>query len=388
MAERPQRGRGLTVTVAVRRQSDFDRPLGIAFAMTAELRGRPMQKEVRTLARQVHLCYVTDAEPGIRRRRAGLGYSYYDRSGRRISEAAERRRIASLAIPPAWTDVWICPLPHGHLQATGRDAKGRKQYRYHPQWNELARQVNFGSLRGFGEILPRIRRQVDLDLSRRAMDKRKIVATVIALLDETLIRIGNESYVRENGSFGLTTLRRKHVIMTPTTATFRFRGKGGIVHEVDLRQRRLVRILHRCCEIPGQELFQYFDDVENEYRTVDSEDVNAYLREGADRQYSAKHFRTWTGTTLMAGLLYRTPVGTNKRFRQRVVREAYQQVADQLRNTVAVCRKHYVHPELTRRFIENRFRSLCDDFQPRRRRWYSTDEQLALHILARLQSNE
>jgi DNA topoisomerase I len=344
-----------------------------------------MQNEAQKLARQAHLRYVTDAAPGIRRRRAGTGYSYYDHSGRRITDAAERRRIDSLAIPPAWTAVWICPLPHGHLQATGRDAKGRKQYRYHPRWNELARQASFGSLHGFGELLPRIRRRVNLDLSRQAMDKRKIVATVIALLDETLIRVGNESYARDNGSFGLTTLRRRHVKMTPTTATFRFRGKSGIVHEVDLRERRLVRILHRCCEIPGQELFQYFDDVENEYHTVDSQDVNEYLRDAADPQYSAKNFRTWTGTTLMAGLLYRTPVVTNKRLRQRTLRQAYQQVADQLHNTVAVCRKHYVHPELTLRFIEDQFPSLCDGFQPRRRRWYSSDEQLTLYILERLQ---
>jgi DNA topoisomerase I len=347
-----------------------------------------MQNEAQTLARQAHLRYVTDAAPGIRRRRAGTGFSYYDRCGQRITDAAERRRIESLAIPPAWTDVWICPLPHGHLQATGRDAKGRKQYRYHSRWNELARLTNFGSLRGFGELLPKIRRRVDLDLSRRAMDKRKIVATVIALLDETLIRVGNESYVRENGSFGLTTLRQRHVRMTPTTATFRFRGKGGIVHEVDLHERRLVRILHRCCELPGQELFQYFDDIENEHRTVDSEDVNEYLRDAAERQYSAKNFRTWTGTALMAGLLYRTPAVSQKRLRQGILREAYQQVADQLHNTVAVCRKHYVHPELALRFIEDDFQSLCDGFQPRRRRWYSGNEQLALYILERLPSKE
>ncbi len=343
-----------------------------------------MQTETRSLVRQARLRYVTDEMAGIRRCRRGRGFCYYSPTGRLITRAAERERIRALAIPPAWVDVWICPLPHGHLQATGRDAKGRKQYRYHPQWNERARQANFHSVLDFGRALPKIRRAVDNDLRRHATDQRRVVATVIALLDETLIRVGNVAYARENHSFGLTTLRRRHVKFSPATATFRFRGKGGAWHEVDVRQRRLVRALHRCCELPGQELFQYLDAKDGQFHPIDSEDVNAYIQEAAGPEFSAKDFRTWTGTALMAGMLCRATDATNGRQRQKALRQAYQQVAAALRNTVAVCRKHYVHPELPKAFDEGRLQPLCEEFQTRRRRWYSPDEQLALHLLERL----
>lgn len=338
----------------------------------------------KDLARQARLRYITDAMPGIRRRRRGRGFTYYAPSGEPLSDPAERRRIESLAIPPAWTDVWICPLPHGHLQATGRDSKGRKQYRYHPEWNELARQSNFDRLLEFGRKLPEIRRQADVDLRRHGLDRRKVVACVIALLDETQIRVGNEAYARENRSFGLTTLRRKHVKITSSKASLRFRGKSGIMHEVDLRQPRLVRVLNRCSQLPGQELFHYRSEEDGEYHPVDSEDVNLYIQETAGPQFSAKDFRTWAGTAAMAGLLCRTPAADSRRRRQRTLRHAYEEVAESLRNTVAVCRNHYVHPKLSQAYEDGRLPALCEGFQARRRRWYSTDEQLALYLLDRL----
>src|SRR5207248_7156591 len=219
--------------------------------------------------------YVTDDRPGIRRVRTGHGFRYVDPAGRPVRDPDELRRIRALAIPPAWTDVWICPLPNGHLQATGRDARGRKQYRYHPRWREVRDQTKYDRMMAFGRILPVLRETVEDDLMQPGLPRTKVIATVVKLLETTLIRVGNEAYARENKSFGLTTMRDKHVKVRGTRIRFEFRGKSGVDFELDIHNRRLAKIVKRCQELPGQELFQYVDE-EGQRRSIDSSDVNAY----------------------------------------------------------------------------------------------------------------
>src|SRR5690349_13032696 len=253
-------------------------------------------------AQAAGLRYVSDAKPGIRRKRSGKGFTYVGADGRTVRDQATLARIRSLAIPPAYTDVWICPTANGHLQATGRDARGRKQYRYHPRWREVRDEAKYGRMVAFGEALPKIRRQVDRDIARRSLSKARVVATVVRLLDETSIRVGNDEYARENKSFGLTTMQKRHVDVEGARIMFRFRGKGGKLNDVDVRDPRVARVLRRCEELPGQHLFQYVDD-DGEVQDVDSDDVNDYLREVTGDQFTAKDFRTWSGTVLAAWAL-------------------------------------------------------------------------------------
>src|SRR5690606_5762903 len=229
-------------------------------------------------ARSARLRYVADDEPGIRRKRVGRGFTYLDASGGRVRDEATLARIRSLAIPPAWTDVWISPIEHGHIQATGRDAKGRKQYRYHPRWHEVRDRAKYERLATFGRQLPAIRDRVDGDLRKRGLPREKVLATVVALLEASLIRVGNAEYARDNDSYGLTTMRNKHVNIEASSIRFQFRGKSGKQHEVDVNDRRLARILREVSELPGYELFQYVDD-DGERRRIGSADVNEYLRE-------------------------------------------------------------------------------------------------------------
>jgi DNA topoisomerase-1 len=293
------------------------------------------------------LRYVQDEGPGIRRRRRGRGWSYRRPNGTLVRDCNERDRIARLAIPPAWTDVWICPDPRGHIQATGRDARGRKQYRYHPQWKAVRDETKFGRMIRFGEALPRIRRKVDEALQARELTREKVLATVVRLLEITCIRVGNDQYKRENGTFGLTTLRNRHVRVFADGVHFRFKGKGGQPIEAHVDDRRLARIIRECQDIPGYELFQYFDD-EGRRTDVRSEDVNDYLREISGDDFTAKDFRTWMATLHAFAFLSRQePVDTeNEVKRHRVA--AIDHVADQLRNTRAVCRTSYVHPAVLR----------------------------------------
>jgi DNA topoisomerase-1 len=295
------------------------------------------------------LRYVTDEEPGIRRRRAGKGWAYTWPDGRPVRQEATIARIKSLAIPPAWREVWICPQPEGHLQATGRDARGRKQYRYHPRWREVRDAVKYDRLIAFAEALTQIRERVDDDLRRPGLCRERVLATVVRLLEETLIRVGNEEYRRQNGSYGLTTLHNGHVDVSTTTIRFRFRGKHGKTHEITLSDRRLARIVKRCREIPGQRLFQYVDDL-GEHHTISSEDVNTYLREISGESVTAKDFRTWAGTVLAARLLTQGPPATTVAEAKRQVAGAIAQVAAQLGNTVPVCRRCYVHPTIVEAF--------------------------------------
>jgi DNA topoisomerase-1 len=297
------------------------------------------------------LRYATDRGPGIRRRRAGRGWRYLGPDGAPIRDPRTLKRIRALAIPPAYADVWINPDPHGHLQATGRDARGRKQYRYHPRWRATRDETKFGRLVAFGQALPAIRARVDEDLARPGLPREKALATVVRLLEATLIRVGNEEYARQNDSYGLTTLRNEHAAVAGATVRFAFRGKGGKEHEVDVRDRRLAGIVRRCQELPGQTLFGYRDEA-GEPQAVASEDVNAYLREIAGQEFTAKDFRTWAGTVLAAEALRDfTSVDTEDEAKQNVVR-AIDAVAARLGNTRAVCRMCYVHPAILDGYLD------------------------------------
>jgi DNA topoisomerase-1 len=289
--------------------------------------------------------YVTDTGPGITRRRQGRGFSYRGTDGRCLDDPTELDRIRRLAIPPAYTRVWICPRANGHLQATGRDARGRKQYRYHPDWREARDADKFARMRAFGEALPRIRARVRRDLDAGAkggLARNTVLATLVRLLDTTLVRVGNDVYARENGSFGLTTLRSRHVRVEGSTLRLRFKGKSGVAHDVAVHDPRVARIVRRCQAMPGQELFQYTTD-DGDTCDVHSHDVNDYLRECAGEAFTAKDFRTWHASAHALGLLAAEAEGPVPKTRLNAV---LQDVADRLGNTLAVCRKSYVHPDM------------------------------------------
>ena len=286
---------------------------------------------------------MSDASPGIRRWRSGRGFGYVGPDGRAVRDKATLARIRSLAIPPAYTDVWICLMVNGHLQATGRDARGRKQYRYHPKWREVRDETKFGRMLAFSEALPRLRARAEQDLSLPGLPRAKVLATVVRLLECTGIRVGNDEYARTNRSFGLTTLRDHHVEVSGAKLLFEFRGKSGKTHRVALSDRRLARIVARCQALPGADLFQYLDD-EGARVSIGSGDVNDYLREITGDDFTAKDFRTWAGTLqAVAALEALGPAPTEREAKSAVLR-AIDQVAERLNNTRAVCRKYYVHP--------------------------------------------
>jgi DNA topoisomerase-1 len=294
-------------------------------------------------ARAAGLRYTTDAKAGIRRTRHGSTFRYFGSDGRRITSADELARIRSLVIPPAWEQVWICPDPRGHLQATGRDVRGRKQYRYHPKWREVRDETKYDRLIGFAQALPHIRQHTDRHLKRAGVPREKVLATVVQLLEKTLIRVGNDEYARQNRSFGLTTLRDGHVDVRGGRLRFTFRGKSGIEHEIDLDDRRLAKIVRACRDIPGYDLFQFYGD-DGQRQTVGSADVNAYLRDVTGEEFTSKDFRTWAGTVQAAQLLRElTVVGSVTEAKRNVVR-AVEAVAHRLGNTKAVSRKCYIHP--------------------------------------------
>lgn len=297
------------------------------------------------------LCYASDDMRGITRKRSGKGFRYVDPQGRPLRDPEHLRRVKALVIPPAWENVWISPLADGHLQATGRDAKGRKQYRYHARWRVVREQTKYERMLAFGQILPRVRARVERDLAVAGLRRSKVIATVVKLLETTLIRIGNEEYVRQNRSFGLTTMRNKHVRVNGTKMRFEFRGKSGVEFNLDLNDRRLARIVKRCQELPGQELFQYVDE-EGERRTIDSTDVNQYLREVAQHDFTAKDFRTWAGTVLAARALGEIADFRSKAQAKRNLIKAIETVAKKLGNTRAVCRKCYIHPAVVDAYLQ------------------------------------
>ncbi|MCO6362152.1 DNA topoisomerase IB [Paracoccus sp. 08] len=301
------------------------------------------------------LTYVNDDMPGITRQRSGKGFSYKGPDGRTITDKAERKRLASLAIPPAYVDVWICPDPRGHIQATGRDAKGRKQYRYHPEFRELRDSSKYDRMLDFARGLPQLRAQVDADMSRRGLPVEKVLATIVFLLENTMIRVGNTRYARENKSHGLTTLRMRHVTLDGNQVRFKFKGKSGKEWNLGLRDRRIARIIRAVQEIPGQHLFQYVDD-DGTRRQVTSTEVNDYLRQITGRQVTAKDFRTWTGTVLAALALAEYEKADSEAAAKRNVRDAIESVAARLGNTPTICRQCYVHPQIIDAYLADELR--------------------------------
>src|SRR6476659_3958710 len=296
------------------------------------------------------LRYVMDNIKGITRRRHGKNFLFYSPRGVLIQNPAELRRIRALAVPPAWKDVWISPFSNSHLQATGRDARGRKQYRYHHSWREWRDQTKYDRLMNFGRVLPKLRRRLLKDLSLPALPRAKVMATIVRLLETTFIRIGNDEYARQNQSFGLTTLRNKHVKVTGSKIRFRFRGKSGILRDVDLKDRRLAQIVRRCQDLPGQELFQYMDK-DGTARLVNSSDVNQYLREATGIDLTAKDFRTWAGTVLAARALGELAPFMSKSQAKRYVVRDVEAVARKLGNTRTVCQKCYIHPATVKAYF-------------------------------------
>ncbi|HYT89039.1 MAG TPA: hypothetical protein VEL76_10045, partial [Gemmataceae bacterium] len=315
----------------------------------------------QSTARSAGLRYVRDDCPGIRRVRCGKSFRYLDSSGQPLRDEVTLARIRSLAIPPAWTDVWICALANGHLQATGRDAHGRKQYRYHPRWRTVRDETKYDRMIAFGQALPRLRARVEADLALPGLPRPKVLATVVRLLATTLIRVGNEEYARANGSFGLTTLRNHHVKVAGETVHFAFRGKSGVRHRIDVHDRRLARVVRRCRDLPGHELFQYLDE-QGRTRAIDSADVNDYLREAAGEEFTAKDFRTWAGTVLAAHALQEFAKFDSQAQAKHHVVAAIEVVAKRLGNTVSVCRKCYVHPAVVEAYLDG---SLVDALRPR-----------------------
>lgn len=311
-------------------------------------------------AHAADLRYASDARPGVTRHRAGRGWTYRDLDGRTITDRRTRARVASLAIPPAWTDVWICPASDGHIQASGRDARRRKQYRYHARWHEHRGAEKFERMLAFARVLPRIRSRCDKDLRRRGLPREKVLAAVVRLLELTLIRVGNDEYARLNRSFGLTTLHDRHARIAGSRFRFRFRGKSGVTQEVSLTDRRLASIVRRCQELPGQELFQY-QDLDGEVRDVTSDDVNAYLREASDHDFSAKDFRTWAGTVLAYRALRALQPNDHEPTARRNVVQAIRVTANRLGNTPAVARGSYVHPAILEAYLDGGMRSALVD---------------------------
>ncbi|WP_288099546.1 DNA topoisomerase IB [Pseudomonas sp.] len=295
------------------------------------------------------LHYVDDTQPGIRRKKQRGKFCYFDPAGQRITDPDEIRRINALAVPPAYTDVWICADPRGHLQATGRDARGRKQYRYHPRWREVRDLDKYSRLRDFGLALPKLRKRLEALLAAPGFSRDKVMATVITLLDATLIRVGNTQYARDNRSYGLTTLRNRHVEINGSAILFQFRGKSSVEHQITVKDRRLARIIKRCQEIPGQNLFQYLDE-NGERHSITSSDVNAYLQTLTGADFTAKDYRTWAGSALALAVLRELQWQPESEAKRHVV-EMVKNVARQLGNTPAVCRKCYIHPAVLEGFV-------------------------------------
>jgi DNA topoisomerase-1 len=299
------------------------------------------------------LRYVTDARPGIRRKRAGKGFTYARADGSKLTEPDVLPRIKSLAIPPAWTDVWICPFADGHIQATGRDAKGRKQYRYHPRFREVRESTKYEHVVAFADALPTIRAKVREHMSLRGLPREKVLATVVHLLQTTLIRVGNDDYAKQNNSYGLTTLKTRHVAVDGNEVRFRFTGKSGKQWSLRVRDRRIAKIIRACQELPGQELLQYLDE-EGKPQDVTSSDVNAYLKEITGNDITAKDFRTWAGTVLAAMALNEVKTFDSAAQAKRNLRTAIENVAARLGNTPTICRKCYVHPDVLTSYLDGK----------------------------------
>jgi DNA topoisomerase-1 len=314
-------------------------------------------------AEAVGLRYVTDDIPGIQRKPSGKkGFIYLDVNGKQIRDRDEISRIESLAIPPAYKKVWICPYKNGHLQATGRDAKGRKQYRYHPLWRSIRDQTKFTRMIAFSQALPDLRKRLDHDLSLPGLPKQKVLAAILKLMELTRIRVGNEEYAKTNNSYGLTTLQDDHVNISGSKIEFSFRGKSGVDHEIEVRDRRLAKIVKRCQDIPGQELFQYLDD-DKQPQNITSTDVNDYLREVTGQDFTAKDFRTWAGTVLAASHLVEIGRFTSQTAAKKNITQALKTVAAHLGNRPATCRKYYVHPTVFEAYLDETLHNVMSEYE-------------------------
>ncbi|WP_018478100.1 DNA topoisomerase IB [Pontibacter roseus] len=312
-----------------------------------------LYKDPALSAEWAGLRYTSDEKPGITRKKAGSGYTYLNSKGEKVTDEKTLERINKLVIPPAWTEVWISPSAKGHLQATGRDQKGRKQYIYHPEWQQARSLTKFGRMITFGKTLPKLRAQIEEDINSRKLDKRKVTALVLSIMDSALIRIGNRHYAKSNKSYGLTTLRDRHVSFNGSTVTFAFKGKKGVEHEIDLKDRRLAQLVKKCKEIPGYDLFQYYDE-NGERQTLESGDVNEYLRDITSHDFTAKDFRTWGGTVRMVECLEQVLDVDPEMDKEKSIKEAVKQVAKGLGNTPSVCSKYYIHPEVMNLFREDK----------------------------------
>jgi DNA topoisomerase-1 len=331
-------------------------------------------------AQEAGLVYASDFEPGIRRVRKGRGFVYFDPTGKRVTDPETLDRIAKIGVPPAWKHVWISTKPRGHLQATGRDARGRKQNRYHARWHKIRDADKFARLLGFARALPKIRRRVTRDLSQPGLPREKVVAAIVRLLELTFARIGNEEYARQNGSFGLTTLRDRHVKIKGATLRFLFKGKSGSEVEVGITNRRVVRVVKRCEELPGQMLFQYIDPA-GDRRTVTSDDVNQYLRETSGEDYTAKDFRTWGATVLAASALREVVSFESDTEAKHNVVAAINIVARRLGHTRAVCRKSYVHPAVIDTYMDGSLESVLKVVEGRSHRNLKAEEAAVMALL-------
>lgn len=323
----------------------------VAKSSTADTLLRTAAADLARKAEEAGLLYASDNRPGLTRQRRGESFTYRDHKGHAVRDAATLARIKRLAIPPAWAEVWICPQPRGHIQATGRDQRGRKQYRYHADWRATQDETKFGRMIEFAHALPKIRRRVKRDLRLRGMPREKVLATVVRLLEATLIRVGNDEYARHNRSYGLTTMHNRHAKVTGGRIHFDFRGKSAKHHEISLHDPQLARIVRRCQELPGQELFAYEDDA-GQAHDIGSQDVNEYLRAVSDGDFTAKDFRTWAGTVLAAIALREFEAFTHQKEAKKNVVQAIEAVARLLGNTPAVCRKCYIHPEILGSYLE------------------------------------
>jgi DNA topoisomerase I len=309
---------------------------------------------LKAAAKAAKLRYVSDRTKGIRRARTKDGFDYFAPNGTKITDPDEIARIRKLAIPPAYEDVWICPYPNGHLQATGRDVRGRKQYRYHPKWREVRDESKYGKMLLFGKVLPIIRERVEKDLARPGLPREKVLAAIVRLLESTLIRVGNEEYAKTNKSFGLTTLRNRHVkVESGARIRFDFRGKSGTEHRIDLRNKKLAAVVRRCQDLPGQDLFQYLDE-DGQPRGVGSDDVNDYLQEITGQPITAKDFRTWAATNLAALALQQLEAFDSQAKAKKNVLQAVESVSKMLGNTPAICRKCYIHPAIFDGYLDGR----------------------------------
>jgi DNA topoisomerase-1 len=329
-------------------------------------------------AKAARLRYVTDEMPGIRREKHGAHFAYFAPDGSRIDDEKELARLKALAVPPAYTDVWICPLANGHIQATARDARGRKQYRYHKRWRETRDENKYERMIAFAQTLPKVRKRIEADLALPGLPREKVLATIVQLLETTAIRVGNDEYAKENNSFGLTTLRNKHAKIEGSNVRFSFRGKSGVRHALDLRDRRLAKIIRQCQDLPGQQLFEYLEE-NGTARAIDSSDVNEYIREISGDEFSAKDFRTWAGSVTCAMLLAQESGEETQSDRKQRVVAVIKDVAKRLGNTPAICRKCYVHPAIVDAYLEAG--RLAPARAPRSREGLEAEELLVLALL-------